>query len=73
MSRCELKNAGPWARLAKKQVVSIVEVPIPMKERVSGISMHKGYRGLLNWFEASRVLIEYRFFLSNYEKNDYRI
>ena len=58
---------------AKKQGISIVEVPIPMKDRVAGISMHKGYRGLLNWFEASRVLIEYRFFLSNYEKNDYRI
>ena len=58
---------------AKKQGVSIVEVPIPMKERVTGISMHKGYRGLLNWFEATRVLVEYRFFLFNSEKNDYRI
>ena len=58
---------------AKKQGISIVEIPIPMKERVSGISMHKGYRGLLNWFEATRVLVQYRFFLSNSEKNDYRI
>ena len=58
---------------AKKQGLSIVEVPIPMKERVAGISMHKGYLGLLNLFDATRVLVEYRFFLSNSEKNDYRI
>ena len=57
---------------ATEQGILIHEVPVPMMERFSGVSMHAGKKGMINWLRAMSVLVEYRFFLFKEEKRDYR-
>jgi glycosyltransferase involved in cell wall biosynthesis len=58
---------------ARRNQISILEVPVPMLERYSGTSMHDGFHGIINGVLAITVLMEYRFFLFKGEKNDYRV